>query len=655
MIFGWEDFYDKEQAKQGNEEEAHKKEFLFRKINTTWDDRDSPAETFGETTFNEDVNSDDYIIGDEIDKRYFYKANANNYEVDISEDPLNFGRKHFGIPQYRKSKLNIEMTNTQKCILEEFPPVTDYKADKLLQRRGNADNHEYLVKWHGRSYRDSTWLPTLSVPRNMIKGQKKHDATISLLESQGHSNPEVMAAVKVFGYDEQITRVPEESLYTIGNTLSLVKWTNTPYTEATWEQTDTVRFERQQAGFLREYQKEGVKWLLEHLAAKKSCVLGDEFGLGRKVQVLVALDQIRLSLHNAIFLVTAPDNAVSQWKRVCDKWTSMRSVKLSKGRKDRGVIESLIFNGPFYDSKAKLEYDVLIIPHSLFQSEYEHIKEAEWSYAIVEDQTLHLKDNIISPNFEYVLAIAEGARGNEWATLLSNKFEKKIDVLERTKEDIYKGSSLCTKVEYVALIEQTSSQRRDIKAIIDSNIEGLVKGDASTYVDTATKILKRCNYTNTKSFSEDTGKMSFMYKFVYELIAYERDSKILILASSDDVLEFLEKYLTWIEAPSLNISSESNITDDSVKSAKILLADKMRASVSWLPSSEVDLIDTVIIYESDLNPFSDNLKIAEFCPVRKGKAPVKVYRFITKGSCEQYALATMSGQKELSFEELTKM
>ena len=656
MIFDWEDFCGKDRA--GNEEQR-RKERIFRNTNTTWDDKKVPVETLGGMVLERSPSPDDLGMDDSIDRRYFYKHNENVYEYADMEDPANVGRKHFGIPPYRKATHPITLTDTQKFVLNKFPPETSFKAEKILQRRGNDDNdganYEYLVKWHWRSYRDSTWIPRNSIPFSMIKGRKKHDVMISTLKAQGCPNPEEVAALKGFGYGDQMPHVPEEPMYTVGNALTLVKWTNAPYNEGTWEQSDTVHFRRRPPGVLQEYQKDAIKWLLERWAARKSCVLADEPGLGRRVQAVVALDQIRMSLHGGSFLILVPETSMTEWKRALDKWTSLRSMPLLRMKKDRIITDRLLFEGPFWEDEATSKYDVLIMSHKMFHIEYENIKKVKWSYVIVEDQSVHLKEKILSSNFEYVLVVADGPKGKEWANALSiSSNYLPVSVLERTKETIFKGISECTKVEQVVLIEQTPNQRKDIKEIIESNIVGLVRGDLPAYSDAVTRILRSCNHTNTKSFSEDTGKMSFMYRFVYEMIVGESNSKMLILASSNDALEYLEKYLNWIEVPNVNLRSGPNITKDMIKAAKVILADKARTNPARIPKSERELIDTAIIYESDINPIADNLKVAEYCPVREGKTPVKVYRLITKGTCEHYALAALSGQRRIFFEELSK-
>lgn len=634
MIFGCHE-EEKTTPTSSSEESPHRKDILFKRVNTTWDDREEVS------------------------------TNKSTSSPDKSNNPGTGERKYLSIPPYKRNRLGVvKMTSTQKHILKEFPPKTDYKAERLLQWRGGGcsddddaddDDNEYLVKWRGRSYRDSTWLPKSKLPRNMFRWQRKHENMTASLKAQGYDNPGATAALRVFGYDGQVPRVPEESLYTVGNSLSLVKWTNCSYAEATWEQTSTLRFEERSTGPLREYQQEGVKWLLEHWAAKRNCVLGDEPGIGRRVQVLVALDQMHAKIHGGMFLVVTPDSAAAEWKRVCDKWTSMRSIKLSRGRGDCNVIEDLLLGAPFCEACARSGYDVLIVPHSVFLNEYEFINATAWSCVVVEDQALRLVDSVTTSDFECVLVVAEGASGREWAGALTAAVGgRNADILERTK-DIYKGLSKCPAVENVVLIEQTESQHRDIRNILDENFCGLVKGDVSACTDALIRVLRRCNYTDTKLFSEETGKMAFMYKLLYDLTADNRDARVLVLANSEDTLESLRKYFDWIELPCASTDSLCDTEKCLVHNAKVFLVNKTHANVAWIPERERELIGMAIIYESDLNPIADNLKIAEYCPLIKGKEPVKVYRFVTKGTCEHYALAVMSSKRKMSFEDMTKM
>lgn len=47
--------------------------------------------------------------------------------------------------------------------------------------------------------------------------------------------------------------------------------------------------------YLRDYQREGVRFLYEHYARSTGCILGDDMGLGKTIQVCIPWSLMRLA------------------------------------------------------------------------------------------------------------------------------------------------------------------------------------------------------------------------------------------------------------------------------------------------------------------------------------------------------------------------
>lgn len=163
--------------------------------------------------------------------------------------------------------------------------------------------------------------------------------------------------------------VDEGELVTVDGELQiffLVKWCNTPYDGSTWEKRDDVMaldaskvhefygrkiipdanaalqlprpprgaFRRllespnfKHGNQLRQYQLEGLNWLLDCWFNGQSCIMADEMGLGKTVQSVTFLNEI----HNTYrirgpFLVIAPLSTIPHWQREFEAWTDMNVV-----------------------------------------------------------------------------------------------------------------------------------------------------------------------------------------------------------------------------------------------------------------------------------------------------------------------------------------
>ena len=89
---------------------------------------------------------------------------------------------------------------------------------------------------------------------------------------------------------------------------------------------DVSRHARDPTCQLREYQLDGVNWLLQRWAARKSCVLADEMGLGKTVQTLAFLQALRSSYgQRGPFLLVVPLSTLGNWVTELELWTELRA------------------------------------------------------------------------------------------------------------------------------------------------------------------------------------------------------------------------------------------------------------------------------------------------------------------------------------------
>lgn len=78
---------------------------------------------------------------------------------------------------------------------------------------------------------------------------------------------------------------------------------------------------------LRDYQLEGLNWLVFNWYQRRNCILADEMGLGKTIQTLAFYNHLYKHEHiRGPYLVVAPLSTLENWKREFETWTDMNVV-----------------------------------------------------------------------------------------------------------------------------------------------------------------------------------------------------------------------------------------------------------------------------------------------------------------------------------------
>eukprot|EP01031_Cornospumella_fuschlensis_P026968 gene26968-32583_t len=99
-------------------------------------------------------------------------------------------------------------------------------------------------------------------------------------------------------------------------------------------------------GVLRDYQWEGVRWMLYNMGQQRNCILADEMGLGKTIQSAALIQMLkRVSQPTAgPFLIIAPLSLIVNWQREIATWTDCDSILYYGSQDDRELIRTFEFS-----------------------------------------------------------------------------------------------------------------------------------------------------------------------------------------------------------------------------------------------------------------------------------------------------------------------
>ncbi|XP_029470707.1 chromodomain-helicase-DNA-binding protein 6 isoform X2 [Rhinatrema bivittatum] len=375
----------------------------------------------------------------------------------------------------------------------------DYvEVDRVLEVAHTKDSEtgeevtHYLVKWCSLSYEESTW------------------------ELEEDVDP---VKIKEF---EALQIVPE------------IKHLERP-ASGSWQKLEKSR-EYKNNNQLREYQLEGMNWLLFNWYNRKNCILADEMGLGKTIQSITFLSEIFLMGIRGPFLIIAPLSTITNWEREFRTWTQMNAVVYHGSQISRQMIQQYEM---FYRDIQGIplpgifKFQVVITTFEMILADCPELKKIQWSCVII-DEAHRLKNrncklleglklmvlehkvlltgtplqnsveelfsllNFLEPmQFPSEISFLE-----EFGDLKTEEQVKKLQsilkpmMLRRLKDDVEKN--LAPKQETIIEVELTNIQKKYYRAILEKNFAFLTKGanqhNMPNLINTMMELRKCCNH-----------------------------------------------------------------------------------------------------------------------------------------------------------------
>lgn len=459
-------------------------------------------------------------------------------------------------------------------------------------------NKQYRIKWKGSSFMHCTWeaYDALVGVRGWKKVENYIKAAIKdYLWRQGASREElelhdVEQEMLQDLYDEHLkvdrviafrkNDVPvaaEEGTATMRPSPEyLCVWSKLPYVDATWERAEDIaayqrkidqylnrsqqqlmprtfygsRIQRPsfrevqllqttptewlKGGLLRDYQLQGINWLVFSWCNSTNCILADEMGLGKTIQTLAFLGFLQFRQHiPGPFLIVVPLSTIANWEAESAKWLpDMNTVVYIGDSKSRELIREHEF---WYRSNGKLmtKFNTLITSYEIILKDKQHLGSIKWNFLAVDeahrlknaDSALHevLNDFTTSSRLLITGTPLQNSLKELWALLnfleprhfpsldlFEREYSKlegegqlaalhqrlKPHVLRRFKSQVEK--SLPAKNERILRVGMAPIQRKYYRWIINRNFAELNRGlrgqEMRTLSNIVVELKKVCNH-----------------------------------------------------------------------------------------------------------------------------------------------------------------
>ncbi|WKX89357.1 hypothetical protein Q1695_008755 [Nippostrongylus brasiliensis] len=538
-------------------------------------------------------------------------------------------------------------------LCEEYKKVERIVAHQVSRDR-NADGHEateYYVKWCGLSYSDCTWEDVRLLP------------------------PE-----KVQAYHRRIEnyRAPSKSASVLRRRPKFVKIEGMP----SFLEND----QREQT--LRDYQLEGLNWMLHAWCKHNSCILADEMGLGKTIQSIAFLAALyhRYELFGP-FLVVVPLSTMAAWQKEFAQWApDMNLVTYMGDVNSREQIRQFEWYVP---GTKKIKVNAVLTTYEILLKDKPFLGSFQWA-ALAVDEAHRLKNDesllyscLSSFNCDHRLLITGTPLQNSlkelWALLhfiMPEKFDswpefeaghndkdhkgisalhRKLEpfLLRRVKKDVEK--SLPPKLEQILRVDMTAQQKQYYKWILTKNYRELskgVKGSINGFVNLVMELKKCCNhaslvrqYDNYESdpqarlqqLLKSSGKLILLDKLLCRL--KDTGHRVLIFSQMVMMLDILQEYLQLRRFPAQRL--DGSMRADLRKQALDHYNAEGSTDFAFLLSTRAGGLginlataDTVIIFDSDWNPQNDLQAMSRAHRIGQTRQ-VNIYRLVTRNSMEE--------------------
>ncbi|KVI08041.1 Chromo domain-containing protein [Cynara cardunculus var. scolymus] len=618
---------------------------------------------------------------------------------------LNYTKKVMEDIKYRRtvSREEIEVIDVSKemdlDLIKQNCQVERIIADRIS--KDGSGIPEYLVKWQGLSYAEATWyvdgvaflfgrsLLILLLPRQRLMNIRS-----SNFQFWKQAREVALTAVQVKLVDFQRRKSKDNITSTLSHKKtvyccsfnSLKKLNDCYYVELLHSEllafgyASLRKLEEQpewlKGGKLRDYQLEGLNFLVNSWRNDTNVILADEMGLGKTVQSVSMLGflQNAQQIHGP-FLVVVPLSTLSNWAKEFRKWLPEMNVIIYVGtRASREVCQQYEF---FSDKKTGkgTKFDALLTTYEVLLKDKTVLSKINTKNKLLITGTplqnsveelwalLHFLDSDkFKSKDEFVQNYKNLGSFNE-IELANLHMELRPHILRRVIKDVEK--SLPPKIERVLRVEMSPLQKHPLifryyKWILERNFHDLnkgVRGNQVSLLNIVVELKKCCNHpflfesadhgyggdSSTTGSSKleriilSSGKLVILDKLLDRL--HETKHRVLIFSQMVRMLDILAEYLSFkgFKYQRLDGSTKAEVRHQAMDHFNAPGSDDFCFLLSTRAGGlgiNLATADTVIIFDSDWNPQNDLQAMSRAHRIGQQEV-VNIYRFVTSKSVEE--------------------
>jgi SWI/SNF-related matrix-associated actin-dependent regulator of chromatin subfamily A member 5 len=433
-------------------------------------------------------------------------------------------------------------------------------------------------------------------------------------------------------------------------------------------------------GVMRDYQVEGLNWIVRLYHRGLNGILADEMGLGKTLQTISMLGYLNVYKNiSGPHLVVVPKSTLGNWMNEFKRWyPQLRVLKFYGSKDERALIRERDLQYGKFDVVAT-SYEVVI-------REKACLSKFSWEYLVIDEahriknENSTLSQIVRIYNTKCRLLITGTPLQNNlhelWALLnfllpdvfsdstlfetftnavgdekqdIINQLHKVLKpfILRRLKAEVERG--IPDKKELTVYCKMTRSQKVTYQAVLKNNVEVLNarKGERTKLLNIVMQLRKACNHPYLFDGVEDktldpfgehlveqSGKLSLLDNLLPRL--QSQGSRVLIFSQMTRLLDILEDYCTMRQHLYCRIDGQTNgdardqmIEDYNAPGSKhFIFLLSTRAGGLGINLTSADI---VVLYDSDWNPQMD-LQAQDRAHRIGQTKDVKVFRLITEST-----------------------
>ncbi|KAL0033469.1 hypothetical protein WJX77_010766 [Trebouxia sp. C0004] len=606
-------------------------------------------------------------------------AKVAKYSAGLNMRFKHYQRSVYGMPQVATSgKLEDQEVGD---MVNGIDPLW-VLVDRVISQQEKKGKVQYLVKWKGLGYDESTW----ETPADILP---KFTAELARFQDQHPIANELDHRKR--SHAQASTSQADNRRSAAGRKVGRRKYGESPGFLAG-------------GGSLHPYQLEGLNWLYFAWEQRKHVILADEMGLGKTIQSIAFLAALKEEKQvQKPHLVVVPLSTFPNWEREFALWAPQLNVVPFIGNQaGRTVIKTHeLYAVPSQvkgktkahsrhaELQARVKFHVLLTTYEMVGSETGILRSLEYETLIVDEG--HRLKNQQSKLFQQLHNFKTRQRTLLTGTPLQNnlselwmllhfldasKFQSLEDfeadfsdlshgdqiaklhellsphLLRRLKKDVLK--QLPPKKEQIVRVELSPLQKDWYRGILTKNFPNLTNGKQTGRLKSVMMELRKCcNHPflideqewpvtrDPKQFLQQlvqaSGKLALIDSMLERM--KDRGHRVLIYSQFTTLLDLLEEWLAarqWgyqrIDGSVGGTDRQSRIDQFNRRPADnfvFLLSTKAGGLGINLASA-----DTVIIYDSDWNPHNDLQAQARAHRLGQLK-PVMIYRLVTRLTIEE--------------------